>query len=189
MSAPLLTQDDANAIQLKTRIWQGMELEQAAAEVGIPLDQALDLLAPVLDAPRTRAQLRLREQQRLEWQHQQIMDRLRADAHDDAAHDLSMKLSKEKSKLMGLNAPVVVEQRQDININISWAGPERLSYAKQPEVIDMAPATATAAVIDMAPAATEVPWREPAPDNQTKVAVDRLLSDARAATRPLEPKG
>jgi len=69
-----------------------------------------------------------------------------------------------------LPAEITQEVKNDIQVTISWASESRLSYAKT-EVIE----------------ADSVPWREPAPDNQTKVAVDRMIRDAAEATRPLEP--
>jgi hypothetical protein len=168
-----LTTVQLQEVALKTRIWQGMELEEAAAEAGLTIEQAMEILSPAMNAPRTRDQLRLREHQRLEWQHQQIMGRLKKDATDDDAHELSMKLSKEKARLLGLNAPVQVETKSDISIHISWASPDRLSYRNE-QVIE-------------AEAVPAVPWKELDPNSVAAAVAATKAKEPAAPEPPAEP--
>ena len=56
-------------------------------------------------------------------------------------------------------------QKAAVEVNISWATDQRLSYQNEPQVVDAAPSQ---------------PWKEPAPNAETAVQVRRLVDDAKS---------
>ncbi|MBL8353179.1 MAG: hypothetical protein JNL87_23035 [Burkholderiaceae bacterium] len=172
-----LTPDELRDEKIIQDVVKGCDIGQVAHAHSVTLEHIHGLFQP----PRfvgSKVAVKALELARLDVATRAIMADVEAGDHN--AIDRLLKIQARRSKYLGLDSPVQVEQQSEVVVTINWVGPDRLAYLRGEKVEDAVEVPPAAPAIEQR---RDEPWREPKPDAESNVQTGDLLRDAKANLR------